>query len=70
MQHLCLLERLDLSYCVGVDDDGVRVLSESPASQTLIAVQLTGCVCVTAACFVYLARCPRLRHVSQSLMQR
>ena len=64
VRHLAQLERLDLSYCVGVDDDGVRVLSEAAASQTLSVLRLTGCVCLTAACFTYLARFPRLREAS------
>jgi len=64
VQHLANLERLDLSYCVGVDDDGVRVLSEAAASQTLIAIRLTGCICLTSTCFTYLARFPRLREAS------
>ena len=63
-RHLSTLERLDLSYCVGLDDDGVRVLSEAAASQTLTAIHLTGCVCITNACFLYLARFPRLHNVA------
>jgi len=63
-QHLPALERLDLSYCVGIDDDGIRLLSEAPASQTLAAVCLTGCVCLSSTCFQHLARLPRLRQVA------
>ena len=62
--HLPTLERLDLSYCVGIDDDGVRLLSESPTSQTLTAIRVTGCVCLDGSCFVYLARFPRLCEVA------
>ena len=63
-QHLPALERLDLSYCVGIDNDGLRLLSEAAASQTLNTIRLTGCVCLSSACFVYLARFPRLREVA------
>jgi len=63
-RHLPSLERLDLSYCVGIDDNGVQLLSESAASHTLAAIRLTGCVCLTNSCFLYLALLPRLCEVA------
>jgi len=60
VQHLPSLQRLDLSYCVGIDDEGVRLLSEAAALQTMTDLCLTGCVCLSSTCFVYLARFPRL----------
>jgi len=60
VQHVLTLECLDLSYCVGIDDDGIRLLSEAPTSQTLTTIRLTGCLCLTSSCFVYLSRFPRL----------
>jgi hypothetical protein len=62
-RHLPLLEHIDLSYCVGVGDDGIRVLSESSVCQTLASVALTGCVYVTNACFRHLDRFAKLRRV-------
>jgi F-box/leucine-rich repeat protein 10/11 len=62
-RHLPLLEHIDLSYCVGVGDDGIRILSESSACQTLVSVALTGCVYVTNACFRHLDRFAKLRLV-------
>lgn len=61
--HIPTLKRLDLSYCVGIDDDGVRLLSEAPASQTLTSLLLTGCVCLSSTCFLYLSRFPRLQEI-------
>jgi len=63
-QHVPLLELLDLSYCVGVDDDGIRLLSEAAVSQTLTGLRLTGCICLTSTCFLYLARFTRLHQVA------
>lgn len=63
VRHLPLLEHVDLSYCVGVGDDAVRVLSESAISQTIVSISLTGCVYVTSACFQHLQRFTRLRRV-------
>jgi len=63
-QHLPAVECLDLSYCVGIDDDGVRLLLESPMSLTLTTIRLTGCICLNNSSFVYLSRFPRLHQVA------
>jgi hypothetical protein len=60
-QNILALERIDLSFCVGIDDDFLRVLSESSSGQTLTDVVLTGCVYMSSVCFRYLGRFPRLR---------
>jgi len=62
-RHLPLLEHLDMSYCVGIGDDAVRILSEFPASQTLVSIALTGSIFVTNACFQFFDRFKNLRRI-------
>jgi len=65
VSHLTRLKRLDLSYCVGIDDRGIEILADdkSPTQKTLRVLMLASCSQVTPVCLKHLDRLASLEEV-------
>ena len=65
VKHVTRLKVLDLSYCVNIEDDGLRILSnqDGPISQNLQELVLTGCNRLTPSSFPHLGLMPNLGRI-------
>lgn len=60
--HLNHLKRLDLSYCIGIDDRGIEILADDKTmtQKTIKVLVITGCSQLTSACLEQFAKMPSL----------
>ena len=65
-QYIPKLEKLDLSYCTKVTNEGIELLTadSAPTRTALISLDLTGCNLLTDDCFASLRKLKIIQHVS------
>lgn len=66
--HLISLERLDISYCPRITDDGLRqlLLPGNPVTQTLISLDISGCNKITDRAGDSFMHCTQLQTVKMA----